>query len=79
MVTNREWSEAFHDPRNADLEHALERSLTVDDPPPSDLAARVLGVVRRHTCSTPGCRREAVVFPPPACVEHGGLEAEVRP
>lgn len=45
------------------------------DPMPVDLPDKVLETVRRHTCGTKGCNRDAVVFPPPACADHGGLEA----
>lgn len=64
-----------------------ERDLV--DPMPAGLPDRALkavrdlehrlGEVRRHKCRTRGCHRDAVVFPPAACAEHGGLEAVVRP
>lgn len=60
-----------------------------NDPMPAELPARILtavrdlehriGQVRAITCTTKGCHRDAVVFPPAACAEHGGLEAVVRP
>lgn len=53
-----------------------------EDPMPADLPDKALeavrrherlGAVRKHDCSRKGCDREAVVFPPPMCAEHGGL------
>lgn len=52
---------------------------------PAGLPDRALKAVRhviglrRHDCSVDGCGRDAVVFPPATCAEHGGLDEAVNP
>lgn len=79
---NPEHDAGFRPPhsRGSFLDRHDRRPTLEADPMPPGLPARVLKAIRhlrRHTCGVEGCTRDAVVFPPPMCEDHGGLEVKL--